>query len=169
MSKKHRAPEPQSWGPRTPQGAAPPPGTWPEPPQGSPSTQPPGQGSAAPPPRKRHRVFLWVFLTVQLLFLAWVIVGATSASGTPEECRGLTGDDLDQRRERRRHHDRGWLGDRALGGRGLHPGPYIRDLPACQPPTSELRPVHPSAEAVRVFKFLSVSRKQHVRNLQRLP
>lgn len=95
MSKKNRAPEPQSWGPRTPQGAAPPPGTWPEPPQGSPSTQPPGQGSTAPPPRKRHRVFLWVFLAVQLLFLAWVIVGATGASGTPEECRGLTGDDLD--------------------------------------------------------------------------
>lgn len=95
MSRKNRTPEPQSWGPRTPQGAAPPPGTWPEAPQGSPSSQPPYQGSTAPPPRKRHRVFLWVFLAVQLLFLAWVIVGATGASGTPEECRGLTGDDLD--------------------------------------------------------------------------
>ncbi|MFD5588301.1 hypothetical protein ACFWII_31425 [Streptomyces sp. NPDC127063] len=28
------------------------------------------------------------------MFLVWVITGATSGSGTPEDCRGLTGDDL---------------------------------------------------------------------------
>ncbi|MFF0889978.1 hypothetical protein [Streptomyces sp. NPDC003456] len=49
----------------------------------------------APPPEKRRRVFFWVFLAVQLLFLAWVIWGATTADGTPAECRGLTGDDQD--------------------------------------------------------------------------
>ncbi|MET8676580.1 hypothetical protein ABZW18_02990 [Streptomyces sp. NPDC004647] len=39
-------------------------------------------------------VFLWVFLAVQLLFLVWIITGAASSSGTPAECSGLTGDDL---------------------------------------------------------------------------
>jgi hypothetical protein len=28
------------------------------------------------------------------VFLLWVIFGAASGSGTPEECRGLTGDNL---------------------------------------------------------------------------
>jgi hypothetical protein len=28
------------------------------------------------------------------LFLIWVIAGAATASGTPEECRGRTGDSL---------------------------------------------------------------------------
>ncbi|MDX2938080.1 hypothetical protein [Streptomyces ipomoeae] len=28
------------------------------------------------------------------MFLIWLITGAASSSGTPEECRGLTGDDL---------------------------------------------------------------------------
>jgi hypothetical protein len=28
------------------------------------------------------------------LFLIWVIMGAASGSGTPEECQGLTGDNL---------------------------------------------------------------------------
>ncbi|GAA2908597.1 MULTISPECIES: hypothetical protein [Streptomyces] len=32
---------------------------------------------------------------MQILFLILVIVGATSGSGTPEECRGLTGNDLE--------------------------------------------------------------------------
>jgi hypothetical protein len=36
---------------------------------------------SAPPPRKRRRVFLWVFLAVQVLFLIWVIGGAASAGG----------------------------------------------------------------------------------------
>ena len=39
-------------------------------------------------------MFLWVFLAVQILFLVWVIWGASTASGTPEACRGRTGDDL---------------------------------------------------------------------------
>ncbi|MEU5243761.1 hypothetical protein AB0G81_06530 [Streptomyces asoensis] len=28
------------------------------------------------------------------MFLIWVITGASNASGTPEDCRSLTGDDL---------------------------------------------------------------------------
>ncbi|MDI3403839.1 hypothetical protein [Streptomyces cavernicola] len=40
-------------------------------------------------PRKRRRVFLWVFLAIQLLFLVWVITGAASAGGTPEDCGSL--------------------------------------------------------------------------------
>ncbi|MFE0363699.1 hypothetical protein [Streptomyces griseoaurantiacus] len=47
-----------------------------------------------PQPRKRRRFYLWLFLAVQLLFLIWVITGASTASGTPEDCRRLTGDDL---------------------------------------------------------------------------
>ncbi|WP_432158935.1 hypothetical protein [Streptomyces sp. bgisy153] len=47
------------------------------------------------PPRKRRRVFFWVFLAVQILFLIWVITGAASGSGTPEDCKGLTGDQLE--------------------------------------------------------------------------
>lgn len=35
----------------------------------------------AAPARKRRRVFLWVFLAVQVLFLIWVIAGAVTASG----------------------------------------------------------------------------------------
>lgn len=37
----------------------------------------------AAPPRKRRRVFLWVFLAVQVLFIAWIIGGLASSSGGP--------------------------------------------------------------------------------------
>lgn len=44
----------------------------------------PGPSGAGPapgrPPRKRRRVFRWIFLAVQVLFLIWIITGATSAS-----------------------------------------------------------------------------------------
>jgi len=32
-----------------------------------------------PPPRKRNRVFLWVFLAIQVIFLGWVIYAGVSA------------------------------------------------------------------------------------------
>ena len=32
-----------------------------------------------PPPRKRNRVFLWVFLAIQAIFLGWVIYAGMSA------------------------------------------------------------------------------------------
>ncbi|MFE0204593.1 hypothetical protein [Streptomyces sp. NPDC058985] len=63
----------------------------------SPPGSPPGspqQVQPGPAPKKRRRVFLWVFLAVQILFLIWVVSGAASGSGAPAECRGRTGDDL---------------------------------------------------------------------------
>lgn len=40
---------------------------------------------ATPTPRKKRRVFLWVFLVIQVLFLIWIIAGA--ASGNPLCCQ----------------------------------------------------------------------------------
>jgi purine-cytosine permease-like protein len=34
-------------------------------------------------PRKKRRVFLWVFLGIQVLFLVWIIVGAASHPAGP--------------------------------------------------------------------------------------
>ncbi|MFF3333721.1 hypothetical protein ACFYWX_29935 [Streptomyces sp. NPDC002888] len=92
MGRQHRVQGPQSWDPRNRQGSASPPDAWPAPPQEPPSS--PRQGATTPQPKKRRRVFLWLFLAVQIVFLIWVITGAASGSGTPEECRGMTGDDL---------------------------------------------------------------------------
>lgn len=44
----------------------------------------PQQGYAPQPPakpRKKRRVFLWIFAAVQVLFIIWIVAGA--ASGTP--------------------------------------------------------------------------------------
>jgi len=56
----------------------------------SPPTQPPPYGPGSymsilrgrgpkPPPGKRNRVFLWVFLAIQVIFLGWVIYAGVSA------------------------------------------------------------------------------------------
>ena len=37
-----------------------------------------GYQEAPPRPRKKRRVFLWVFLIIQVLFLVWIIAGAAS-------------------------------------------------------------------------------------------
>lgn len=37
------------------------------------------------PPRKKRRIFLWFFLAVQLLFVAWVISGIASGSGNTSD------------------------------------------------------------------------------------
>ncbi|MDR6976851.1 hypothetical protein J2X68_003544 [Streptomyces sp. 3330] len=92
MGREHGAQEPQSWDPREPQTPPRPPDGWAAPPQGHPAGSPHQDGP--PRPKKRHRVFLWIFLAIQILFLIWVITGAASGSGTPEDCRGLTGDNL---------------------------------------------------------------------------
>ncbi|WP_340377389.1 hypothetical protein U5640_21480 [Streptomyces sp. SS7] len=93
MGRRDRAQEPQSWEPRKPREAAPPPNTWPTPPQGPPPTDY-HQAEPSPQPKKRRRVFLWVFLAVQILFLIWVITGIASNDDNPESCEGLTGDSL---------------------------------------------------------------------------
>lgn len=92
MGRRHRAQEPP-WGPRRPPEPGSSPDGWAALP---PSGRPPGgpHHEPRPAPKKRRRVFLWIFLAVQVLFLVWVITGAASGSGTPEDCRGLTGDDL---------------------------------------------------------------------------
>lgn len=42
----------------------------------------------APARRKKRRVFLWVFMIVQAVFLVWIIAGVGSA-GTAEDCGSL--------------------------------------------------------------------------------
>ncbi|MFF6808242.1 hypothetical protein [Streptomyces sp. NPDC012616] len=91
MGREHRAQEPQSWDPREPQTPATQPDDWSAQPQAPASTP---HESGAPRPKKRHRVFLWIFLAIQILFLIGVIMGAASGSGTPDDCQGLTGDNL---------------------------------------------------------------------------
>lgn len=41
-----------------------------------------------PKPRKRRRVFMWFFIAVQLLFLAGIVGGVSSAN--PEDCGSLS-------------------------------------------------------------------------------
>ena len=41
------------------------------------------QEAADPKPRKRRRVFMWTFLAIQALFLAWVIVGMATVHTGP--------------------------------------------------------------------------------------
>ncbi len=43
-----------------------------------------------PAPRKKRRIFLWVFLAVQVLFVAWIFAGMSAASGQPTDCEGLS-------------------------------------------------------------------------------
>ena len=43
------------------------------------------------PPRKKRRVFLWVFLAAQVLFLIWLITGLTA--GNSGGCNGLDAKD----------------------------------------------------------------------------
>ncbi|TDC81540.1 hypothetical protein [Actinomadura sp. 7K507] len=38
--------------------------------------------------RKKHRIFPWIFLAIQILFLVWVIVGASSGGSCPPDQQG---------------------------------------------------------------------------------
>lgn len=46
------------------------------------------------PPRKKRRVFLWVFLAVQALFLVWLVTGLAS-SGDTGNCGSLSQSDCE--------------------------------------------------------------------------
>jgi len=41
-------------------------------------------------PKKKRRVFLWFFLAIQVLFIIWIIGGASTGAGTPADCEGLS-------------------------------------------------------------------------------
>jgi len=73
----------------------------PEGPPSPPSAVAPSMADSAPrnlsqsearstPPKKKRRVFLWVFLVIQVLFIIWIIGGASTGAGTPEDCEGLS-------------------------------------------------------------------------------
>jgi hypothetical protein len=50
-------------------------------------SEPPQNPGYSPPPvlpRKRRRVFMWVFIAVQVIFLLWTIVGVATAPVDPE-------------------------------------------------------------------------------------
>jgi hypothetical protein len=40
-------------------------------------------------PRKKRRVFMWLFITIQALFALWLITGAIAAGNT-SGCNGLS-------------------------------------------------------------------------------
>lgn len=40
--------------------------------------------------KKKRHIFLWVFLAVQVLFLIWIITGATSSVGPETDCGSLS-------------------------------------------------------------------------------
>lgn len=43
----------------------------------------PGRGQARRAPRRKKRIFLWVFLAIQALFLIWIIAGLATKPGGP--------------------------------------------------------------------------------------
>ncbi len=49
----------------------------------------PANDMPAPPAKKKRRIFLWVFLAIQLLFVIWIIAGLSGNSGAAEDCGTL--------------------------------------------------------------------------------
>lgn len=45
-------------------------------------SQPQPPATAVEYPKKKRRIFLWIFLAMQILFLIWVIAGAMAGSST---------------------------------------------------------------------------------------
>lgn len=62
-------------------------------PQPQPQYPPPNPGLA--PARKRHHIFRWFFLIVQVIFLIWIIAGAHSATSNVH-CQYLNHHDCQQ-------------------------------------------------------------------------
>jgi hypothetical protein len=74
--------QPYQQGPPQPGPGYPAPGTGQQPPGAGPYA-PGGQAPGPQPRRKRRRVFLWVFLVIQALFLILVIVGVAGTNNAP--------------------------------------------------------------------------------------
>jgi len=49
-----------------------------------------GSVEATPKPKKKRRIFLWVFLAVQALFIVWIFGGASAGAGQPTDCGSLS-------------------------------------------------------------------------------
>jgi hypothetical protein len=66
-----------------PPGYGPPAGYGPPPGYGPPAGYEPAQPYQQAPPRKRHHVFRWVFLAIQVIFIIWIIAGLASNGSGP--------------------------------------------------------------------------------------
>ena len=51
-------------------------------------SEPPEETPTATPKRRKRRVFVWVFLVVQLLFLIWLISALVVVGGAPDAASG---------------------------------------------------------------------------------
>ena len=51
-----------------------------------PQAPPPRYAPAPAPPRKKRRVFLWVFLAIQALFVIWLITGIAGVHNAAANC-----------------------------------------------------------------------------------
>jgi hypothetical protein len=84
----------QGWPTQSPQSVQPPPGHTYPPGQPPHYVQPP-PGYAYPPPspprRKRRRIFMWVFLAIQALFLIWLVVGLATVQTGPTHAQLVAG------------------------------------------------------------------------------
>ncbi|MFI5427412.1 DUF2510 domain-containing protein [Aeromicrobium sp. UC242_57] len=54
------------------------------------SAEPDAPSSRAEPERKKKRIFLWFFMAVQVLFIVWIIAGASSSGGDATDCGSLS-------------------------------------------------------------------------------
>jgi hypothetical protein len=87
---------PEDWQPPPQQATEPYPGWGQQPPQGQPPQWgPPGQQPGWEPPqqpRRRRRVFMWVILAINGLFLWWMV---SAVGGIADDCAGKVGSDLE--------------------------------------------------------------------------
>jgi len=75
---------------------SPPPG-YPQPPEYArnypPQAYPPAppQYGAPPPKRRKRRIFLWVFLAIQVLFIIWIVTGIATVHTGPTHAQLVSG------------------------------------------------------------------------------
>jgi hypothetical protein len=72
-------------GPPQPAPGSPPPGPWPQ--LAAPGQPAPAYYGGQPRPRRKRRVFVWVFLAVQVLFLILLIAGLAGTSTAPSHAQ----------------------------------------------------------------------------------